>query len=202
MVAVIDYGVSNLKSVVNALEFLGAEVCVVKKACQLEKAERIILPGVGTFSEGMKNLKKMKLIKPLEKEVFGHKKPFLGICLGMQLLAESGCEGGTSRGLGWIKGKVKKFEIKNLKVPHTGWDDLVIKKNSYLFQGVEKDKNFYFVHSYYFDVEEKNIISAACEYGKIFPAALQKVNIFATQFHPEKSQQNGLKVLENYLLFK
>ncbi len=202
MVAVIDYGVSNLKSVVNALEFLGAEVFIAKKAGDLKKAERIILPGVGTFSEGMGNLKKMKLIEPLKQEVIKNKKPFLGICLGMQLLADSGCEGETIKGLGWIKGKVKKFEINNLKVPHTGWDDLEIKKWSYLFRGIEEDKNFYFVHSYYFDAEEKNVISATCEYGKKFPAALQKENIFAAQFHPEKSQQNGLKILENYLSFE
>lgn len=201
MVAVIDFGVSNLKSVVNALEFLGADVCITKKADELEKAERIILPGVGTFSQGMKSLKKLKLVKPLEREVIKKKKPFLGICLGMQLLADWGSEGGKSEGLGWIGGAVKKFKIDNLKVPHIGWDDLEIKKNC-LFQGIEKDKNFYFVHSYYFDIEEKDVVSATCNYGKIFPAALRKENIFATQFHPEKSQQNGLKVLENYLLYK
>jgi glutamine amidotransferase len=204
MIVIVDSGMANLKSVANAVDLLGEEFVISNKAEDIEAAEKIILPGVGTFSEGMANLEKHGLIKVLEKEVIEKKKPFLGICLGMHLLASEGKEGGVFKGLGFFPGTVEKFEFEDssLKIPHMGWDDIIITKESEIFKGVRKEPNFYFVHSYYYTQEGDENVIAKCDYGGEFVVALQKDNIFATQFHPEKSQENGLTVLENFLNWK
>jgi glutamine amidotransferase len=203
MIVIIDYGISNLKSVKNILEVIGAEVIISNKKEDIEKAERIILPGVGSFDEGIGNLEKLGLIEILRKEVLEKKKPFLGICLGMQLLATKGNEGRENKGLNFIPGEVKRLKLKKeFKVPHVGWDDIIIKKETPLFNGMTKDKNFYFVHSYYFIPESDECIVATCNYDKEFVCAIQKGNIFATQFHPEKSQINGMKFMENFIKWK
>jgi imidazole glycerol-phosphate synthase subunit HisH len=202
MIAIIDFGISNLKSVYNALDFLGVDALITNKKSEIARAERIILPGVGTFSHGISNLKEYGLIDVLNHEVIENRKPFLGICLGMQMLADNGSEGGETNGLGWIKGEVKKFDFTNLKIPHLGWDNIEIVQKSHLFKDLNNASDFYFVHSYYFQAAVKDEIVALCDYGISFPASLQKNNIFATQFHPEKSQNNGMKILENFLSWK
>lgn len=200
MIVIIDYGISNLKSVKNILEAMGAKVIVSNKKEDIERADKIILPGVGSFDEGIKNLRELGLIEVLKKEVLEKKKPFLGICLGMQLLATKGYEGGENLGLNFIEGEVKRLELsEEFKIPHMGWDDVIIKKESKLINGIGKDKNFYFVHSYYFIPKSEEVVVATCDYGGEFVCAIQKGNIFATQFHPEKSQRNGMLFIENFI---
>lgn len=203
MIVVIDYGTCNLKSVANALKLFGEEVKISNKKEDIINAERIIFPGVGTFSEGMKNLRDLDIIDTLNEEVIKKKKPFLGICLGMHLLATRGFEGGVCNGLNWIPGEVKKFELKeNLRIPHMGWDNINLKKESPLFDKIPKNKDYYFVHCFHFIPDSKEHIVSTCDYGIEFVSAIQKDNIFATQFHPEKSHQNGLKILENFIKWK
>ena len=200
MIVIIDYGISNLKSVKNIFEAMGAKVVVSNKKEDIEKADKIILPGVGSFDEGIKNLRECGLIEILKKEVLEKKKPFLGICLGMQLLATKGYEGGENLGLNFIEGEVKKLDLpQEFKIPHMGWDDIIVKKENKLINGIGKDKNFYFVHSYYFVPKSEDVVVATCDYGGEFACAIQKGNIFATQFHPEKSQKNGMQFVENFI---
>jgi len=203
MLAVIDYKMGNIRSVAKAFELLGADVIITSKAGDIEKAERLVLPGVGAFSDGMRNLKELNLINILNKEIVNNKKPFLGICLGMQLLAKESEEFGRHEGLGWVDAEIKgfKFENNKLKVPHGGWNNSNIKKPNDLFGGIKNSAEFYFVHSYYMFCKEE-IITADCDYGIRFAAAIRQDNIFATQFHPEKSQTTGLKLLNNFLNWK
>lgn len=199
MIAIIDYGMGNVGSVANAIHSLGKEVIIPKTKNDFEAASHIILPGVGSFAEGMKNLENLGYVDILNNEVIKNHKPFLGLCLGMQLLADFGDEGGPSKGLGWIEGSVKKLETKkDFKIPHIGWNDIFPRKDSLLFQNVIQPI-FYFVHSYHFLTKETSSIAAEFEYGKRFVAAIEKENIFGLQFHTEKSQSEGLKVLENFL---
>jgi len=200
-VAIIDYGMGNTGSVVNALKFLKTDSLITKDQKEIADASHIILPGVGAFADGMKRLRNSGLVEMLEKEVIERKKPYLGICLGMQFLAEVGEEGGEHKGLGWIKGTTRRFQIdeKKFPVPHIGWNDVVPQKESTLLKDTEPTI-FYFVHSYFLDPKEDAIISQ-CEYGEPFAAAIEKGNIFGTQFHPEKSQKSGIKVLENFLQY-
>lgn len=200
MVIIIDYGMGNLFSVKNALEAIGTEVVISKNPEDLKKADRIILPGVGAFPDGMKNLKELGIIPALEEEVLKKKKPFLGICLGMQLLAEEGEEGGFHKGLGWISGRVRRFQIdeNKFRVPHVGWDDVNSIGAAILFKDV-LPQIFYFVHSYFMVLENPKALAATCDYGEKFTAAVEQGNIFGVQFHPEKSQKSGLAVLRNFL---
>ena len=202
MIAVIDYGMGNIGSVQNAINALGHQAIIPKDKKDLKSASHIILPGVGSFADGMKNLRNLDLIETLNKEIIDNHKPFLGLCLGMQLLAKYGDEGGPTSGLGWINGTVKKLQNdgKKYKIPHVGWNDVFPKQNSILFNNI-KNPIFYFVHSYHFDVEDKPSISAEAEYGQRFIVGVEKNNIFGLQFHTEKSQREGLKVLENFILF-
>ena len=202
MIAVVDYGSGNLMSVLNAIDFLGKEAKLVDSLQVLRNAEKIILPGVGLFSHCMEGLRKRGLVETLAEEVIYNKKPFLGICLGMQVLAESSEESPGVKGLGWIKGKVKRFlcEAQGLRVPHVGWNDISFEKGFSLFGGVYSEASFYFAHSYFLDPSEKEVIAATCDYGGSFVAAVCKDNIFGTQFHPEKSQNNGIQLLENFLI--
>lgn len=203
MLAIVDYGMGNIRSISNALNLLGEEVIITDKPNALSDAEAIILPGVGAFSDGIRNLKKKGLIQVLEKEVIEKQKPYLGICLGLEFLAEKSLEGGTHEGLGWIKGIVTKIQTNDpqFKVPHIGWNDTKILKNNGLFKDIE-DPTFYYVHSFYLKVDdsEKDIITSICDYGGTqITATIQKNNIYATQFHPEKSQLTGIKLLKNFL---
>lgn len=201
MIAIIDYGMGNKHSIYNALKYIGADACISSDADEIGKAERIILPGVGAFGAAMENLRQSQLIEILNEEVIEKGKLFLGICLGMQLLAEKGTEKGVFQGLGWISGETVKLQPENagLKLPHVGWNDIDIVKESVLFKGLKKERAFYFVHSYAMQLKDSQDLIAEGDYGVKFTAAVQKDNIFATQFHPEKSQKNGLIVLENFV---
>ncbi|MFA5185772.1 MAG: imidazole glycerol phosphate synthase subunit HisH [Patescibacteria group bacterium] len=200
MVAIIDYGMGNVGSVKNAIAFLGGEAVLTNRPEDIEKASHIILPGVGAFGDGMRNLERSGLVDVLKKEVFENGKLFLGICLGMQLLAEAGEEGGEHAGLGWIKGRVRKLRVDEMKyrLPHVGWNDVSPKESATLFKDVQPSI-FYFVHSFAVEPKEPEDIAATCDYGGPFAAAIQRKNIFGVQFHPEKSQKSGLAVLRNFL---
>ena len=184
-IVIIDYNMGNLASVANAIEYLGYKAIISNKIEDIKSAGYIILPGVGAFGDGMKNLTDLNLVNVLREQVLERKKPFIGLCLGMQLIAEEGYEGGLTKGLGFIKGKVKKFEFKdeNLRVPHVGWNEVDFKKNCPLFNKLDKSEVFYFVHSYCLFPEE-DIVVGTFNYGGEFVAVIQKDNIFGTQFHP------------------
>jgi glutamine amidotransferase len=201
MVVVVDYGLGNLFSVAKAFEMLTAPVKISGEAEDIRAADRIVLPGIGAFGDGMKYLRASGLDRVLEEEVMGKKKPFLGICLGLQLLAEAGEEHGEHRGFGWIKGRVRKLRVEEfgLKVPHIGWNDLSVIRPHPLFAGVKPDADFYFVHSFQLDCGDPEDLAATATYGEQVTAAIHRGNIVATQFHPEKSQESGLKLLENFL---
>ncbi|MBK1973774.1 imidazole glycerol phosphate synthase subunit HisH [Campylobacter sp. TTU-622] len=199
MIGVIDYKAGNLNSVLKALDKIGISNFLIQEKTDFQKAKKLILPGVGSFKEAMNSLKELDFISVLKEEVLTHKKPILGICLGMQLLLEKGYEGGICNGLSFIEGEVIPFnENLNLKIPHIGWNDIEILKQVPLYQGISNKSDFYFVHSFYVNCKEE-FISAKCDYGIQFCASLQKNNIYGVQFHPEKSQNLGLKLLENFL---
>ncbi len=201
MILVIDYNMGNVHSVLKALETTGEDVLLSNRKEDLQRAEAIVLPGVGAFGVGISNLKKLDLIGTLNEEVLAKKKPFLGICLGMQLLAEESEEFGKHQGLGWIPARVKKFDFSPhpMRVPHVGWNNLLIEKEDPLFRGLKNYPDFYFVHSYFMDCDEPETVIAKCDYGRPFAAAVQKENIFGVQFHPEKSQRAGLTVIKNFV---
>ena len=198
-IVVIDYGVGNFLSITNTLTHLGYRFIVSNKAEDIQRASALILPGIGAFSEAMQNLKALNLISILEEEVLVNKKPILGICLGMQILAQSSEEGGFHEGLGWIPGKVIKFcDISDLKIPHVGWNDLDVIRRDPLFSLIEVDcPHFYFDHSFHFTCDDE-FVSAKCNYGKEIPIAVQRENIFGVQFHPEKSQNDGLRLYRGF----
>jgi len=203
MLAVIDYGMGNVRSISNAFSLLQEEVKITDDPKIIANADGIILPGVGAFVDGMNNLKRKRLIPILKEQVLEKKKPYLGICLGLEFLAEKSYEGGTHEGLGWIKGTVTRIlpTDSSLKVPHIGWNDTLIIKDDDLLKELE-DPVFYYLHSYYLKTDdlEKNIITSICDYGGVkITATIHKDNIFATQFHPEKSQETGLKLLKNFV---
>lgn len=204
MIAVIDYGMGNLGSVAKAFKAIGATVTVTRFPKDLNKAKKIVLPGVGAFRDCMLALKKLKLIPALVKNIEAGK-PYLGLCLGMQILFEESAEGGKvpalpagREGLGILKGKVKKFA--QLKVPQIGWNQLDIRKPECpLLKNIPDGAWMYFVHSYYVAPKDKNIIAATTDYGIDFASMVWQDNIYATQFHPEKSQKTGIKILENFV---
>lgn len=202
MIAIIDYGMGNVGSVKNAVKTLGYEVKICYRKTDMQKASHLILPGVGAFGEGIKNLLERGLVDILCDEVLMKRKPFLGICLGMQLLAEEGEEGGAHKGLGWLKGRVHKFAIdeKQFPLPHVGWNDVSITNDSFLFRSIGS-LIFYFVHSYYFMPVDTSVVVAESEYGERFAVAIQRDHICGVQFHPEKSQQSGLNLLHNFLRY-
>jgi len=198
-VAIIDYDFGNVRSVANALESLGASVQISRDKDVLQAADALILPGVGAFGDGMANLKGFGLISILEELVLWQKKPFLGICVGMQLLAQTGFEGGEQAGLGWLDAEVIRLETPGLKVPHVGWNDVRTTQSSNLLGDVGAVHSYYFVHSYHLRCRDESVITGVCEYGVEFPAVIEQGNIFAVQFHPEKSQKHGLQLLSNFL---
>jgi glutamine amidotransferase len=201
MIVVIDYGLGNIHSVIGAVEKLGHKAVSSSRIEDMEKADKLILPGVGAFSDGMANLKKLGLIEPLTKIVVEGKKPILGICLGCQLMCKESFEFGHHQGLGWIDASVIKLEPnkKDLRIPHVGWDELKQAKQSLLFEGIPEDALFYYTHSFHAKCHNQNLVIGECNYGGIFTAAFQDKNIFGTQFHPEKSQMHGLELLRNFL---
>ena len=203
LVIIIDYGLGNVASVKNAVATLSHNVKISASREDIEKSSHLILPGVGSFGDGIKNLIESGVREVLEHQIKMLKKPFLGICLGMQLLAEAGEEDGRHKGLGLIKGTVRKFNVNNneLRLPHIGWNDVSTNANSRLLRGVS-NPIFYFVHSYHLVPENSNVVSGWAEYGERFAAVVESGNIFGTQFHPEKSQQAGLAVLHNFLSIK
>ena len=200
MIAIVNYNSSNLTSVKNALDFLRHDSVITSDPREIAKADKIILPGVGAFGYGMENLKKWGLEEVLTEQVIKNKKPFLGICLGMQLICKKSYEEGEFQGLGWIDGEVVRFNLedKKLPVPHVGWNNVACNPASPIFKDTNPQQTFYFVHSYYCDVKNRDLVTGWCDYGIMFPAALQKDNIYAVQFHPEKSQTEGLEILRKF----
>lgn len=200
MIAILDYDMGNLKSVQKAFEHLGAHVCVTRKADMIAEADKLVVPGVGAFRDCMENLKHYKLIDSILKHIESGK-PYLGICLGMQVLFTESEEFGNHKGLNVIPGKVLRFpHDPNLKVPHMGWNQ--IKKVGTIhdspLQSIPDNSYVYFVHSYYVVPKDKKVIATTTDYGMEFCSSIQKDNLFATQFHPEKSQEVGLKILEAF----
>ncbi|MCF7800158.1 imidazole glycerol phosphate synthase subunit HisH [Candidatus Babeliales bacterium] len=202
-VVIIDYGMSNLGSISRALEICGACVKISSDPKDLKTAEKIILPGVGSFFDGIKNLHNLGLVEPVIEEVLINKTPLLGICLGMQLLASFGTESGNCQGLGLINGQVIKMVPKIIKerIPHVGWNDINILKPNILFKDIKNNSDFYFVHSYHFVPENTENIIATADYCGNVAAAINHENIYGVQFHPEKSMPLGFKILENFLKF-
>lgn len=198
MIAIIDYDAGNLKSVEKALQYLGEECIVTRDKEKLLKADKIILPGVGAFGDAMEKLHKFELVDVMHKLV-KENKPFLGICLGLQLMFESSEEGPGVKGLGLLPGKIVKFpEKEGFKIPHMGWNSIDVKEGSRLFKGVSNNSYVYFVHSYYLQAENENDVAATTEYITHVHASVEHDNIFACQFHPEKSGDVGLRILKNF----
>ncbi len=201
MITVVDYGMGNLKSVAKALEYVGLNVKISSSPEDIKNSKAIVVPGVGAFGDAVHNLKRFKLFD----EIINHiekGKPYLGICLGLQLLFEYGYEFGEHEGFGVLKGKVIRFQPKEgFKIPHMGWNQVWIKQKEGLFSGIKEGEFFYFVHSFYAEAYDKNDIASTTDYITDFCSSVQKNNIWAVQFHPEKSQKAGLKLLENFKNF-
>lgn len=202
-VTVIDYGASNMRSVVNALESLGRSVRVVDDPDGIREAAALVLPGVGAFGDGMAGLRKRELVEPLTEAVRRRGTPFLGICLGMQLLAEEGLENGRHDGLGWIPGVVRRLDPgdRTFKVPHVGWNELTVRQPGRLFADMAGAPVVYFLHGYALDVTPvaRPFVTSIVTHGVEVVASVEDGNVFGVQFHPEKSQAVGLKVLKNFL---
>ena len=199
-IAIIDYGMGNLRSVAKAFERLGHTATITREPKVILDASHVVLPGVGAFPDCMKNLDQYGLIDTVHRSLSSGK-PFLGICLGLQLLFTESEEFGSHPGLGWIRGRVVRFQDGNLKVPHMGWNNLEIRKKSPILTGLPKNAMVYFVHSYYGVPEDPALIATTTEYGASFASSIAKDNVFACQFHPEKSQTVGLKLLQNFARF-
>jgi glutamine amidotransferase len=195
---IIDYGMGNTKSIQNAFNFLKQDSTVSNDFQVINDADAYILPGVGAFHEAMENIEKLNLKPILDENILNQKKPILGICLGMQILANSSLEIQFTKGLGYCDATVKGINNKTLRVPHVGWNSIEVKTKNTLFEKISSDTHFYFDHSFHF-VSNEDIVSSTTLYGEEITASIQKDNIFATQFHPEKSQAAGLKLLRSFL---
>ncbi|MFH1800834.1 MAG: imidazole glycerol phosphate synthase subunit HisH [Candidatus Omnitrophota bacterium] len=196
-IGIIDYGMGNIKSVYNALHYFGEDAKIVFSEKDFKDCSHLILPGVGAFPQAMRNLSERDMIRPIKAHVDAGK-PFLGICLGMQLLADKGEEMEVVPGLGIVPGHVRRLDVK-LHIPHVGWNNLIVKKEHPVFEGMKSGVDFYFVHSYYFHCADSSNLLATAEYEKEFSCAITNGrSAVAVQFHPEKSQANGLKILENF----
>lgn len=199
MIAIIDYGAGNLHSVKNALDFLGADNIVTGNKEEILNADKVILPGVGAFGDAMKCLEESGLTKTV-KAVAESGKPFLGICLGLHLLFEESEESPGVKGLGIFKGKIVKIpDNGSLKIPHMGWNNIHITKDSKILKNIGSEPYVYFVHSYYVEAEDSSVVSAYTEYGQRLDIAVEQGNVFATQFHPEKSGDTGMEILKNFI---
>lgn len=202
MIALIDYGAGNIQSVIKALEHIGCEdICVTSDKNVLAQADAAIMPGVGSFGHAMECLNKADLTQAV-KDFIASGKPFLGICLGLQMLFEESEESPGVPGLGVLKGKIREIPREyyvDLKVPHIGWNALEIKKPEGIFKGINNLAYVYFVHSYYLQAEDRDVVSSTTKYGRLIDASVQQGNLFATQFHPEKSGEVGIQMLRNFV---
>lgn len=199
MVAIIDYDAGNIRSVEKAVRYLGKEVTVTSDPEKILAADRVILPGVGAFGDAMKRLHAMGLVEVI-RQVAERGTPFLGICLGLQLLFEKSEESPGVAGLGLLQGEILRLpELPGLKVPHIGWNSLKYPNPGRLFRGIPEDSYVYFVHSYYLKAQDEGIVTATTEYGTLVHASVESGNLFACQFHPEKSSETSLTILENIL---
>lgn len=201
MITIIDYGSGNIRAIGNIYDKLNVEYTIAKSPEQVIGAKKIFLPGVGAFDETMSKLDSTGFRKVLDKEVLDNNVPIMGICVGMQILADSS-EEGTCKGLGYIKGKVKKIDanliLQKPKLPHLGWNSIEVLKNNELLKDIDPVFGFYFLHTYYFECEDQNNILATTKYGATFASAVFRENVFGIQFHPEKSHHNGVKLLHNF----
>lgn len=204
MIAIINYHIGNLQSVANLLDYLKEPCVITNNPTEISSADKLILPGVGAFTEAMNNLRELKLVEVIRREVLDFHKPFLGICLGMQLMANKGYEGGETSGLGLIPGEVVRMKLvdSKLPLPHVGWNDVKPKAGTTLYGADIRPRVYYFVHSYHFKAARPEDVSGTCDYGGEFIASIERDNIFSTQFHPEKSQQDGIELLKNFLAYK
>jgi imidazole glycerol-phosphate synthase subunit HisH len=199
-IGIIDYGMANLRSVQKAFESVGVTAQIISTPAEIERAERIVLPGVGAFADAVRTLREKELAGPILAHIASGK-PFLGICLGLQMLFDVGYEDGVHQGLGVIKGKCVRFDVDDtlgLKVPHMGWNQLEFKRPSPLFKDLPSGAGVYFVHGYHVVPEDPGVIATTTDYGRPFVSSIWRDNIMATQFHPEKSQRVGLKILSNF----
>ncbi|RUM48835.1 MAG: imidazole glycerol phosphate synthase subunit HisH [Hydrogenothermus sp.] len=199
MITVVDYGMGNLRSVAKAFEAVGASVKVSSKPEDIKNSKAIVVPGVGAFGDAIKHLKELNLYDEIINHV-NNKKPYFGICLGLQILFEKGYEFGEHKGLGIIKGKVIRFKQKEgYKIPHMGWNQVSIKQKNGLFTDIKNSEFFYFVHSFYVVPEDSKVVASTTDYINEFCSSIQIDNIWAVQFHPEKSQKAGLKLIKNFV---
>lgn len=200
--AIIDYGAGNLHSVKNALDFLGAKSIISSDEKIISRADRVVLPGVGSFGDAMSALRKSGLDRAVY-DAIEKDKPLLGICLGLQMMFEESEESPGVSGLGVFKGKVVRIPKKEgLKIPHMGWNDIAVMKESKILKGLGENPYVYFVHSYYLKADNEGDVSAYTEYGERLGIAVEKNNVFATQFHPEKSGETGMRILKNFIELK
>ena len=198
MIAIIDYGMGNLRSVQKGFEKIGHAATITNDPAAIRDAAKVILPGVGAFPDAMQELRRRELVEPI-RQAIGSGKPFLGICLGLQLLFDVGWEGGRHEGLGVLRGEVVRFELpQEFKVPHMGWNQLAIRRPAPLLAGLADGVHVYFVHSYYVVPGDREVIAAETSYHQPFTSMIWRDNLFATQFHPEKSQADGLRMLKNF----
>ena len=199
MIAILDYDSGNLRSVEKALNYIGEDTVITRDKDVIMNSDKVILPGVGSFGDAMEKLNNYNLINTIY-DVVDKKIPFLGICLGLQLLFEESEETPGVTGLGILKGRIKKIpSIDNIKIPHMGWNSIDIKDGAKLFRRMSKQEYVYFVHSYYLEAEDENIVAATTEYGTHIHASVESGNIFACQFHPETSSETGLHILQNFV---
>ena len=198
MIAIIDYGMGNLRSVQKGFEKVGHQAVVTSDPARVAAAEKVVLPGVGAFEDAIAELRRLGLVKPV-LDAIDSGKPFLGICLGLQLLFDVGYENGRHAGLGVLRGEVVRFQLpKGYTVPHMGWNQLAIRRPAPVLRGLDEGTYAYFVHSYYVVPADRNVIATETDYGGPFCSMIWRDNVFATQFHPEKSQSDGLKILRNF----
>ena len=199
MLAVIDYDAGNIKSVENAFKYLGTDICVTRDPKEIIKADRVILPGVGAFGDAMRKLNEYQLTDVI-RTVAGSGTPFMGICLGLQLLFDSSEESEGVSGLSILPGKIRRIpDAPGLKIPQIGWNNLKYPSKGRLFEGIDEGAYVYFVHSYYLDADDKSIVTATTDYSTRIEASVEKGNVFACQFHPEKSAEVGMEILRNFL---
>lgn len=199
MVAILDYDAGNIKSVEKAFKYLGADVVTTRDEKEILRADHVVLPGVGAFGDAMGKLNEYGLVDVIKKTVSSDI-PFIGICLGLQLMFDSSDESEGAKGLGIFRGKIRRIPAEGgLKVPQIGWNDLTYVKEGRLFKGIPEHSYVYFVHSYYLDAQDKDIVTATTDYGVRVEASVEKGNVFACQFHPEKSSEVGMQILKNFL---
>ena len=196
---IVDYGLGNLRSVAGAVERLDWTPVVTGVADELARCDKLLLPGVGAFGDGMRNLRDRDLIEPLTHMVMRERKPVLGLCLGAQLIVSESEEFGTNAGLSWIEGRVRRIACDGLRVPHVGWNELRQRGESVLFEGIADRALFYYVHSFVIEPADAAVITGDTDYGGPLTAVIERGNVYGTQFHPEKSQLDGLRLLRNFL---